>query len=978
MTSLIERTAELQVLDAALGRALGGDGTAVLIDGPAGIGKSALLAEAATRVREHETWVLRAHCCPQEARTPWAAVRQLLDPCLGDEDHSLLDGTQGLSPTDGNDGADLPFDRFHHLYLTLLRLSRQAPLVLLVDDAQHADELSQQWLAYLARRLHGARIALAVAARTAPGAAGGVLVAELEACPDFSRLRPRPLSGQGTAHWLADKLGPTLDVQTADVCHRAVGGHPGLLAGVVEALARTGSPAAQITPEHAAVICDRALLRALPTLLNRHASAVTAVATAVTALDRVADLPLLARTTGIDAPDAEQAVTALEDAGLLHTGPPWQLTSAAIAQALTAQAGEQTLNLLRSRAAEALGDLGADASEVADVLLRTAPDGQTWRVPVLHEAARTARELPDPPAARRYLLRALAEPPTDTDRPPLLALLGTIEVHLDPEAAVGHLRAALADEEDTGVRVGLVPSLAEALARTGRAEEAVALLDELAGRIDEGDRETLYRLWAKGILVLLEETPQVADAWIARSNIADDLAGTSSGQRLLLAALALKTTLTGQCAHTAAHFADRALARPAPREEPALTAAFATAALLHADRLVDAAHCCDQLLGDTTHSQPAPLRSLFMAMRAKIAHRMGDLASALTLSRQALALAPVGQRYQPYVTAQLIHALLDLGDAEEAEHICHVSYQGPADNHWSWAVLYAARARTLHVHHRHQDALGELDACARQMQEGGYDNPALVPWRSHAALVHQRLGNDDTARDLADEELVLARRWGSPHTIATSLRALGRLRTGAKAVTALSEATALLEATPARYALALALADLGEALHGVDRLAEARSALRQALDLADASGAIPLSERAHRALVATGARPRRRRQSGVSALTEGEQRIATLAATGMDNQAIAAALYVSRRTVEFHLTHVYRKLAIDGRVDLGAALADGQIPPPRLPEPVKAERQPEQTGVGSARMAPRAPHRGPDGPGRPVLQGHGASPGDGT
>ncbi|MFI6056090.1 AAA family ATPase [Streptomyces violascens] len=938
MTSLIERTAELHVLDAALSRALESNGTAVLIDGPSGIGKSTLLAEAATRVLKHETWVLRAHCCPQEARTPWAAVRQLLDPCLSDEDHSLLDGSQDPPPPAGHDGASLPVDRFHHLYLTLLRLSRQAPLALLVDDAQHADDLSQQWLAYLARRLHGARIALAVATRTAPGATGGVLAAELAACPDFSRLRPRPLSAQGTAHWLADKLGPTLDAQTAEVCHRAVGGNPGLLAGAGEALARTGAPAAQITPEHASALCDRALLRALPILLSRHATAVTAVATAVTALDRVSDLPLLARTAGgIDASDAEQAVTALEDAGLLHAGPPWQPTSAAIAQALTAQAGEHALDLLRSRAAEALRDLGAGAAEIADMLLRTAPDGQHWRVPVLHEAARAARERPDPPVARGYLLRALAEPPADADHPPLLALLGTTEVHLDPEAAVGHLRAALAGEEDTGIRAGLVPSLAEALARTGRAEEAVALLDELADRIGEGDRETLYRLWAQGILALLEETPQVADAWIARNNIADDLAGTSPGQRLLLAALALKTTLTGQCAHTAAHLADRALARPVPWEEPALTAALATTALLHADRLSDAAHSCDQLLGNNAHRQPAPLRSLFMAIRAKIAHRMGDLASALTLSRQALAVATTGQRYQPYATAQLINALLDVGDVEEAEHICRVSYQGPADHHWSWAVLYAARARNLDAHQRYQDALGELDACARQMRDGGYDNPALVPWRSHAALVHQRLGNDRTARDLADEELVLARRWGSPHTIATSLRTLGRLRTGADAVTHLQEAVALLEATPARYALALTLVDLGEALHSVDRLSEARTVLRQALDLADASGASPLSERAHRALVATGARPRRRRQSGVSALTEGEQRIATLAATGMDNQAIAAALYVSRRTVEFHLTHVYRKLAIAGRADLGSALTRGHIPPPRPPEPAKVD-----------------------------------------
>ncbi|GHE04919.1 tetratricopeptide repeat protein [Streptomyces alanosinicus] len=195
------------------------------------------------------------------------------------------------------------------------------------------------------------------------------------------------------------------------------------------------------------------------------------------------------------------------------------------------------------------------------MLLLTTPGGQAWRVPVLREAARVAEEHSDLSAAGAYLRRALAEPPPDTDRPGLLARLGVAEVHSDPEAAATHLRTVLAGEADVRVRATLVPHLAEALVRTGRAEAAVALLDELAGQFGEDDRETLYRLWAQGILVLLEETPHVADAWIARGHIARDLAGASPGQRLLLAALALKTTLSGQCAHAAADFADRA--RPA-------------------------------------------------------------------------------------------------------------------------------------------------------------------------------------------------------------------------------------------------------------------------------------------------------------------------------------------------------------------------------------------------------------------------------
>lgn len=936
MARLVERTAELEALDAVLGRALDGTGGAVLIDGPAGIGKSTLLAEAAARARRLRARVLRAHCCPQEVHVPWVVVRQLLDPRLCDD--VLNPHDEGL-PVDRT--ADCIADRIHHLYVALSRLSREAPLVLLVDDVQHADDASNRWLAYLTRRLHSTRISLVVATRTASGAYGSALAADLAAFPEFHRLSPRPLSEQGTAHSLAAKLGQALGAETAAVCHTATGGNPALLDAVADALARTGSPPSRITREQAADICSRAMLRALPILLSRHEPAATATATAVTALGPVAGLPLLAETTGIGIPAVEQAVTALEDAGWLSAGPPWRPGSDAIAQVITAQAGEHALGTLRSRAADALRALGAGTTDIADMLLLAPPDGQAWRVPVLREAARVAGERFDLPAAGAYLRRALAEPPEAADRPRLLARLGIIEVHPDPHSAVAHLRLALDGEDDIGVRAALVPHLAEALARTGRAEEAVALLDGLASRIGEDDRETLYRLWAQGILVLLEENPRAVDAWITRGNIvgcdiADGPAGTSPGQRLLLAALALKTTLTGQCAHTAAAFADRALARPGPPEEPALTTAFAVVALLHAGRLTDAARYCDQLLDEGMHRQPVPLQSLFISMRAKISHRTGDIASALSLGRRALALAPFEHRYQPYATAQVLHALLDLGAGGEAEHLCRTTHQTPTGSHWSWAPLHAARARTHHLQGNPHAALDELDACARLMRNGGYDNPALVPWRSHAALVHQRLGNDATALALADEELELARRWGAPHTIATSLRILGRLQPAPQAVTSLSDAASLLQPTPARRALAHTLTDLGVALHTTNRPAEAREALRKALDLADASGAAPLSERAHRALLATGARPRRKRQTGVNALTEREHHVATLAATGMHNQAIAAALFVSRRTVEFHLTHVYRKLAIDGRAELGEALSTGHTQPAFAPPPETA------------------------------------------
>ncbi|MEO2105509.1 MAG: helix-turn-helix transcriptional regulator, partial [Actinomycetota bacterium] len=104
---------------------------------------------------------------------------------------------------------------------------------------------------------------------------------------------------------------------------------------------------------------------------------------------------------------------------------------------------------------------------------------------------------------------------------------------------------------------------------------------------------------------------------------------------------------------------------------------------------------------------------------------------------------------------------------------------------------------------------------------------------------------------------------------------------------------------------------------------DARTPLRQALDLAHRCGATGLESRAREELLAAGARPRRAALSGVEALTPTELRVARLAAEGRTNREIAQELYVSMRTVGTHLGNAYRKLDIDGRDSLPDALARG-------------------------------------------------------
>ncbi|MGH8720574.1 MAG: helix-turn-helix transcriptional regulator, partial [Burkholderiales bacterium] len=112
------------------------------------------------------------------------------------------------------------------------------------------------------------------------------------------------------------------------------------------------------------------------------------------------------------------------------------------------------------------------------------------------------------------------------------------------------------------------------------------------------------------------------------------------------------------------------------------------------------------------------------------------------------------------------------------------------------------------------------------------------------------------------------------------------------------------------------------ALRRANRRSEARDALECGLDLAERRGAKPLTERARAELRIAGGRTSDPHATGVAQLTASERRVAQLAAEGYSNPEIAQALFVTRKTVETHLGHVYRKLGISGRTKLARALAD--------------------------------------------------------
>lgn len=235
-----------------------------------------------------------------------------------------------------------------------------------------------------------------------------------------------------------------------------------------------------------------------------------------------------------------------------------------------------------------------------------------------------------------------------------------------------------------------------------------------------------------------------------------------------------------------------------------------------------------------------------------------------------------------------------------------------------------ARGRLRLAQNCPREALTDPLECGTELAGNGYTNPGFAHWRTEAVAAHLALGDTAAAQALAEEELELARRSQAPRGIGIASRSAGLAHGGEARLTHLEESVSILARSGARLERARALIDYGAALRRAGHRTQAQQPLREGLDLAAHCAASPLVTRANADLVATGARPRRDVLTGIGALTASELRVARLAAEGTTNREIAQTLFVSRRTVEVHLTNTYRKLGIDSRAQLETKLTEMQ------------------------------------------------------
>jgi DNA-binding CsgD family transcriptional regulator len=298
----------------------------------------------------------------------------------------------------------------------------------------------------------------------------------------------------------------------------------------------------------------------------------------------------------------------------------------------------------------------------------------------------------------------------------------------------------------------------------------------------------------------------------------------------------------------------------------------------------------------------------------------------------------------PLAVSGLLDPLIERGELADAEGALGLidPEHADADAH-AFQQVRESRARLRLAQGRAAEALDDAQACGHWERAWGARNSIFThyPWRSTAALAHLALDDRHIARTLAVEQIDIARRFGDSHTIGVALRVAGLAHEGTERLALLEEAAATLDGPHSPLENAKALADLGTALRRARRRRDAREPLAAALDLAHRCGATALRERTLAELRATGARPRKLVLSGVDALTASERRVAQMATEGLSNPEIAQALFITRKTVEMHLSNAYRKLEIGGRAELSSALGSPQrgarsdVPGTATPSPTR-------------------------------------------
>jgi DNA-binding CsgD family transcriptional regulator len=940
---LLERDVPLARINQRLHDALAGEGSMLLLEGPAGMGKTRLTLAAVRRGRELGLVTLSARGSELERDFAYGIVRQLFELPLvaasladraellaGAAGHAgVLFGVQATDDDVRNALLDPSFAVLHGLYWLCANLGRRSPLLLAIDDAHWADQASLRFLDYLGRRLEELPVAVVTATRPVESLEGSPLLAALAADASAEVLALAPLSEQAVGEVVRLGLGAEVESAFASACHELTGGVPFLVRELVRAIADEGIEPTAAGCSRIAALTPRTVSQSIAQRVRRLSAGARDLARAAAVLDEV-DLRLVAALARIEAHAATTAADELAAAGILEEGRPVRFVHPIVRAAVEAELPRGERASMHAAAARLLSDDGASADRVAAHLLATDPAGNEWVVESLWAAAKPAVRNGAPDSAAAYLRRALAEPPSERRRVGLLVDLGFAESYAgDPRAAV-HLEAALGTAADTTAQMSATLALGRVLMIEGRNREALEVFDRTRARLRVADRRAALTLEGASLGAAQLDATTADKAAPRIAHLRRLAEGEPDLPSNVFGTLAIAAIMANEPAEIAACLALRAL-EGAPKLLPEAVdrppfVYYACIALTLAGRYEDALSRFDETLADARRLGSLSHVLALSCYRAFAHLCAGNLADAEADARVALETGPRTPGFHAAVAlAVLLETLAERGQletAEAADRRYRLAEEFPTIVQGAW--LLAARGRLRLAQLRPAVALDDLLAAGDLFER--LRSPSLItPWRSDAALAQLALGEQTQARALAAEELALAKGFGAQRPLGIALRAAGLAEGGSKGIELLRQATRTLEGSWARLERARALADLGAALRRAGRRAESREILRPALDLAHRCGALALTERTRTELIAAGGRPRRLALTGLESLTPSERRVAQLAAAGLSNREIAQQLFVTARTIEGHLAHTYQKLAISTREQLPRALATPNV-----------------------------------------------------
>lgn len=951
---LLERESELESIERSLDGLCGTSpdgglsarqGGVIGFAGPAGVGKTTLLKRLRRLARQRGCTVLSASGGEQERQVPFHVMRQFVQPVFAampeDERRQILGDwydivapATGLSAPKPGASPD-PQGVRDGLDWVVTNLSvRNGPVVLTLDDVHWADPESLAWLTAFASRAGELGMLIAVACRPDELPKEAMRLHSLVARDRSLAHELSPLTSAAVGSIIRTTLGEQADELFCRECWAITGGNPYEVVELTEKGRRRGLvPREENIPQLrdlASAVKGSGLIERLEQLgpsARRLAWAAAVVGSGVPAgiVGTVAALG--------DSPLAESAAV-LDKARIL------QITDSRtegervvefhhplIATAVYTSIPHGVRVGMHGMAATALVDAGLGATAAARHILELHPEGDPWVVQQLRRAARDSLSAGAPDAARRYLARALREPPDIEDRAQVLFELGSANLPHEPATTVNQLRAALEEPKiDPDLREAVTYRLAQALAHTGQMEQATELLAEEAKTTTSA--RTRLRMQAEQFKwnAVNAADPDAPGRSRLLSQFAKHVTGRDLAERHILGLRAWDIVMRAEPVAQSLHYAERALHggmswtdQDFGFEVPAVVALT----LMYCDQPGRAEELFHEGIAEfEAKGWRGAHLSFAYTLLGYIRYRRGRLAEAEDFVRSGLQIADRVDRGIPaqlYAIGTLIETLLARGRTAEAQRIAD-RYRFGEEN--PKTVVYpdpqAVRGRLLLAGGRTDEAVQQLTAVGRRLKQRGTHNPAWSPWQLDLALAlaDQR---PDEARAHAEEAVGRARAFGTSSAIGQALRVAAAVVEPARAIPLLDEAVDHLEQSPAACELAHALVDQGTALRSIGNLDQAAQQLYRGMEVAVACGAEALATRAREQLSAAGLRPRRPAHADRDTLTTREEAAALLVAEGLDNTAIAGRLRTDEQAVSEVLSAVFTKLGTD-RLGLRRAL----------------------------------------------------------